>query len=183
MLRVPTYCYYSLFVFWGRVLHIAQGVPEFITFLFHSPESQNYKYLPLNSTVLVRFPLLGLNTMPKTTWKERVDLGLRLVAHSTLWREVRPGLEAETMEECCVVACSPWIALSAFLYNHHQWAKAFHITKQQACCSDLPQANLMAALSQLRFLFPDNLSWQKQVLGYQLEIFINFKITKCQIPS
>jgi hypothetical protein len=30
---------------------------------------------------------------------------------------LKAGAEAETMKECCLLACSPWLAQLAFLYN------------------------------------------------------------------
>lgn len=56
--------------------------------------------------------------------EEKVYFSLQLSAHTPSQREARvgiqgrcpdPGVDAETTEECCFLACSLWLAQPAFL--------------------------------------------------------------------
>jgi hypothetical protein len=73
-------------------------------------------------------------------------------------REVRARAEAEATRECCLLACSLWLALPAFLHNPGlsgqgwhcpQWVGTYHISKENSS-----QASLLEPCSQLRFPLP-----------------------------
>lgn len=78
--------------------------------------------------------------------------------------EAGTEISFEAMEECCLLACSPWLDQHAFSYSLgtypgatppivgwdlllHQSLKYIYI---------FPQTSLVEAFSQLCFLFPDN---------------------------
>jgi hypothetical protein len=57
----------------------------------------------------------------------------------TQGRNLQAGAEAEAMEGCCLLACSPWLAQGIFIYSpgllaqgwhHPHWAGPFHINIQ-----------------------------------------------------
>jgi hypothetical protein len=88
------------------------------------------------STFVVWFLLLWWNTMTKKQVGEEF-IWLTLPSCSLSLKEARTGTQtgleprggayAETMEECCLLACSPWLVQPAFLLNpgppasHLQW--------------------------------------------------------------
>ena len=53
----------------------------------------------------------------KQLGEERVYFLLQLSGHIPPLTEVRAGTQAEAVEECFVLACSPWISQPAFLHS------------------------------------------------------------------
>lgn len=56
----------------------------------------------------------------KVTWRGKALPGLWVTVHHKMGsqgRNSRQELEALTMEECCLLACFPWLAQLPFLYN------------------------------------------------------------------
>ena len=78
------------------------------------------------------------------------------------WTSLEAGADAEAMKECCLLACFPWLAQSAFLQNpgppaqeghHPQWAgPPPPITNLESAPQACLQPDVMEAFSQLRFL-------------------------------
>jgi hypothetical protein len=69
--------------------------------------------------------------------------------------EAKPGNGAEITKECYLLACFPWLAQLAFLYNPEpaaqgwylpQWAGPFYSINQENAPTDCPWANLMEAI-------------------------------------
>ena len=94
-----------------------------------------------------------------------------LTAYSLPWRKIKvesqgrnleAGTEAESVEECCSLDCSPWLAQPAFIYNpgpsaqgwhYPQWDGSFYTNQE-----NVPTGNIMEILSQPKLLFPDGYS-------------------------
>ena len=120
-------------------------------------------------------PSLLLNTDKHYDQKQLRREGfipLTLPHHSLSWREAREGpqgrnleagTKAEAMGECCLLACSPWLAQPTFLHYskppaHTELGPPTPITTNNNNNNNTPstflQDSLTEAVSQLQFPLP-----------------------------
>lgn len=88
----------------------------------------------------------------KATWDgKRLFVTCIPVCHPEEPRQ-KPGgrAEADTVEGCFLLACSPWLAQPAFLYNGGPPSLGGHRPQSRKCPTDLPSSQ---ACSQLKFPF------------------------------
>ena len=59
-------------------------------------------------------------------------------------RNLEAGADAEAMDGCCLLACSPWFAQSAFLYHPGPPAQGWHHSQRAGPLSHQPLTKKMA---------------------------------------
>lgn len=144
------------------------GLPgwEYLLQPHHCADLQPYPSV-LQQPVLDRFHYCCDETPTKANLDRKGSVWL--TGYNPPWRKVEAGAwrqEAQTVEECCLLACFPWLAQSALLHNSLSPAQWWHCPRcagPSLIRKALPETCLQANLT--KTLFSIELSSSQTILA------------------